>query len=201
MLGRFPWRREWLPTPVFLPEEFHGWRSLMGPSPWGHKESDTTEQLTFLDFPASSDGKESACNAGDLGSISGSGRFPGEGSGYALQYSCLKNPMDRGAWRAIGGLQRVKHAWAHTQSSYISWLLFKAVPQGHLRGCLPSLWFSIFRLCFSLFFSPEVHRVTFEARLSHLSLNSGLPGGTWNPTEVLEKQKEELRVNGTHPLR
>ena len=82
----------------------------MGPSPWGHKESNMTEQLTFLDFPASSDGKESACNAGDLGSISGSGRFPGEGSGYALQYSCLENPMDRGAWRAIGGLQRVKHA-------------------------------------------------------------------------------------------
>ena len=43
---KIPWRREWQPTPVFLPEEFHGQRSLAVYSPWGHKESDTTEQLT-----------------------------------------------------------------------------------------------------------------------------------------------------------
>ena len=47
-----------------------------------------------------SDGKESACNAGDLGSILGSGRSPGVGSGNPLQYSFLENLMDRGAWRA-----------------------------------------------------------------------------------------------------
>ena len=45
-------------------------------------------------------GKESTSNAGDLGSIPGSGRSPREGNGYPLQYSCLENPMDRGAWRA-----------------------------------------------------------------------------------------------------
>ena len=44
------------------------------------------------------DGKASAYNAGDLGSIPGSGRSPGEGNGNPLQYSCLENPMDRGAW-------------------------------------------------------------------------------------------------------
>ena len=47
-----------------------------------------------------SDGKESACNARDLGSIPGSGRSPGEGNGYPFQYSCLDNPMDRRAWQA-----------------------------------------------------------------------------------------------------
>ena len=47
-----------------------------------------------------SDGKEAACNAGDPGSIPGSGRSPGEGNGNPLQYSCLENPMDRGAWQA-----------------------------------------------------------------------------------------------------
>ena len=47
-----------------------------------------------------SDGKKSACNAGDLGSISGLRRSPGRGNGNPLQYSCLENPMDRGAWRA-----------------------------------------------------------------------------------------------------
>ena len=56
--------------------------------------------MTNEGFPGGSDGKESACNVGDLGSIPGSGRSPGEGNGYALQYSCLENPMDREAWWA-----------------------------------------------------------------------------------------------------
>ena len=54
--------------------------------------------LRRWDFPGGSDGKAYACNAGDLGSIPGSGRSPGEGSGTPLQYSRLENPMDRGAW-------------------------------------------------------------------------------------------------------
>ena len=52
-------------------------------------------------FPGISDGKESACNAGDPGLIPGSGRFSGEGNGYPIQYSCLENSMDRRAWQAI----------------------------------------------------------------------------------------------------
>ena len=55
------------------------------------------EPLGFLDSPA---GKESTCNVGDLGSIPGLGRSPGEGNGYPLQYSGLENSMDRGAWQA-----------------------------------------------------------------------------------------------------
>ena len=51
-------------------------------------------------FPGGSDGKESVCNAGDVGLIPGSGRFPGEEKGYPLQYSGLENPMERGAWQA-----------------------------------------------------------------------------------------------------
>ena len=54
-----------------------------------------------MGFPGGSDGKESACNAGDLGLTPGSGRSPGEGNDYLLQYSCLENFMDRGAWWAI----------------------------------------------------------------------------------------------------
>ena len=54
-----------------------------------------------MGFPASSDGKESTCNAGDWDSIPGLGRFPGKGNGYPLHYSCLENFMDRGAWWAM----------------------------------------------------------------------------------------------------
>ena len=50
------------------------------------------------DFPGGSDGKASVYNAGDPGSIPGLGRYPGEGNGNPLQYSCLENPMDRGTW-------------------------------------------------------------------------------------------------------
>ena len=53
-----------------------------------------------MGFPGGSDGKESANNAGDVGSVPGSGRSPGEGNGNVLQYSCLENPLDRGARQA-----------------------------------------------------------------------------------------------------
>ena len=57
-------------------------------------------QMLLWGFPGGSEVKASACNVGDLGLIPGSGRSPGEGKGNPLQYSCLENPMDRGAWWA-----------------------------------------------------------------------------------------------------
>ena len=62
-----------------------------------------------LGFPSSSDDKASACNAGDLGLIPGSGRSPGEGNGNPLQYSCLENFMDRGAQQAT--VHGVAESW------------------------------------------------------------------------------------------
>ena len=66
--------------------------------------------LLQLGFPGDSAGKESACNAGDLGSIAGSGRSPGEGNGKPLQYSCLENPWteEPGKLQSMGSL-RVRH--------------------------------------------------------------------------------------------
>ena len=64
--------------------------------------------LMYEDYPGGLDGKESACNAGDLGSIPGLGRSPGEGNGSPLQYSCLENPIDRGGLQSMGS-QRVRH--------------------------------------------------------------------------------------------
>ena len=71
-------RRQWHPTPVRLPGKSHRRRSLVGCSPWGHEELDTTKRLHF-DFSLS---------------------CIGEGSGNPLQCSCLENPRDRGAWWA-----------------------------------------------------------------------------------------------------
>ena len=71
-------RRQWHPTPVLLPGKSHGWRSLLGGSPWGRTESDTTERLHFH-FSLS---------------------CIGEGNGNPLQYSCLENPRDGTAWWA-----------------------------------------------------------------------------------------------------
>ena len=205
-------RRKWQPTPVPLPGKFHGLRSLIGYSPWGCKESDTTEWLHFhfqelakvtgeltkkfffiiiifnwrmialqccvafcqsttwishkymyvsslppteklfimiwlkpltglaaLDkddfmsgpqpsqtlrsgirdgfgwrkgFPCSSVSKESACSAGDPGSIPGLGRSPGEGNGNPLQYPCLENLMERSLVGCSPWGRRVRHDWA-----------------------------------------------------------------------------------------
>ena len=59
-----------------------------------------TFSYIYMSFPNGSDSKESACHAGDLGSIPGLGRFPGEGNGNPLQCSCLQNPRDGAAWQA-----------------------------------------------------------------------------------------------------
>ena len=65
--------------------------------------------IVFMGLPDDSDGKESACNAGDLGPIPGLGRSPGGGHGNPCQYCCLENPTDRGAWRAT--LHGVTKRW------------------------------------------------------------------------------------------
>ena len=92
------WRRQWHPTPVLLPGKSHGRRSLVGCSPWGCKESDTTERLPFH-FSLS---------------------CIGEGNGNPLQCSCLENPRDGGAWSAAvyGATQsRTRLKWLSSSSS------------------------------------------------------------------------------------
>ena len=97
-------RRQWQPILVLLPGKSHGWRSLVGCSPWGLKESDTTEQLHFH-FSLS---------------------YIGEGNGNPLQCSCLENPRDRGAWwAAIYGVaqSQTRLKWL-SSSSILQNLLF-----------------------------------------------------------------------------
>ena len=101
------WRRKWQHTPVFLPGESQGRRSLVGCRLWGHSVGHDWSDLAaaaaavvILGFPGGSEIKASACNTGDLRSIPGPGRSPGEGNGNPLQYYCLENSMDGGAWWA-----------------------------------------------------------------------------------------------------
>ena len=74
-----------------------------------------------MSVPGSSAGKESACNAGDPGSIPGSGRSPGEGNCYPLQYSGLENSMDRGAWGAI--VHGVAMSWTQLSNFHFQFVI------------------------------------------------------------------------------
>ena len=97
-------RRQWHPTPVLLPGKSHGRRSLVGCSPWGHWELDTTQRLHF-DFSLS---------------------CIGEVNGNPLQCSCLENPRDGGAWwAAVHGVaqSRTWQKWLSSSSKAFHWLV------------------------------------------------------------------------------
>ena len=101
------WRRQWHPTPVLLSGKSHRWRSLVGCSPWGHEELDTTGQLHFH-FSLS---------------------CIGEGNGNPLHCSCLENPKDGGAWwAAVYGVSQsqTRLTWLSSSSRagwyYCTWL-------------------------------------------------------------------------------
>ena len=81
---------------------------------------------SLLGFLGGSDGKASAYNAGDLGSIPGLGRSPGEGNGNPLQYYCLENPMDRGAWWATA------HGVSKSRTRLSDFISFQKTPRTDL---------------------------------------------------------------------
>ena len=114
------WRRQWHPTPVLLAGKSHGWRSLVGCSPWGRQESDTTERLDF-DFSLS-------CT--------------GEGNGNPLQSSCLENPRDGGAWwAAVYGVTQSRTQLKRLSSIHLPverWAGPLGSAQGHSRKTCPT---------------------------------------------------------------
>ena len=85
--------------------------------------SENQESLYWI--PGVSNSKESVCNVGDRGSISGSGTSPGEENGYSLQYSCQENSMDRGAWRAT--VHGVEKSWTWLSDFTLTTLLVPGV--------------------------------------------------------------------------
>ena len=117
---KIPWRRKWQPPPLFLHGKFHGQRNLAGYSPYGCKESDTTELtsvISLFGFPSGSDGKESACSVREMGLILWSGRSPREGNGYTLVFFSGES-MDRGSWQAtVHGVIK-SWTWLRTNMTY-----------------------------------------------------------------------------------
>ena len=143
------WRRQWHPTPVLLPGKSHGRRSLVGCSPWGREESDTTE-LLHLHF--------------SLLCI-------GEGNGNPLQCSCLENPRDGGAWWAA--VYGVTQSWTQ-----LKWLSSDIVTEAveHFFICLFAICISslvrfLFR-CFSLFLIGLFVFLLLKLRVSGYILNN-----------------------------
>ena len=91
------WRRKSQPSPILLPGNFHGWRSLVGYSPWGRKESYTSNFTFFLSVITF-----------------------GEGNGNALQCFCLENPMDRGTWWAtVYGVAKSQTHYSNPLFAYL----------------------------------------------------------------------------------
>ena len=118
------WRRQWHPTLVLLPGKSHGWRSLVGCSPWGRWESDMTERLHFH-FSLS---------------------CIGEGNDNPLQCSCLENPRDGGAWwAAVYGVAQSRTPLKRlSSSSSSSDLLICMMPvrnNSHQRHVIGLKWF------------------------------------------------------------
>ena len=115
------------------------WKSAKCLAIWGRKkdlkdlgQSAVLSPCGKSHYPGDSAGKESACNAGDLGLIPGLGRSPGEGNGYPLQYSGRENSMDRGAWRATvhEGRKESGTTFTHSLHCFIPCLGLRLLQQG-----------------------------------------------------------------------
>ena len=165
---------------------------------------ETNECIWKLGVLGGSDSKESACNAGDLGSIPGSGRSPGEGHGYPLQCSCLENPMDRGARRVtVHGVAK-----SQTRLKRLSTCCFILIlnTDGSITGAYWlcglrqvswSLWFSIlksvnlenFCLLRGLLHAGDS---ALCLELSHRSADANYPRGTGREQWVFRGQRDDF---------
>ena len=159
-------RRQWHPTPVLLPGKSHGWRSLVGCSPWGREESDTTERLHFH-FSLS---------------------CIGEGNGNPLQCSCLENPRDGGAqWAAVYGVAQSRTWLKQLSSSSSIWMSYRRKKQLFLRfgkAVGKERWVQRTRLC--TYFKAK------ETKISHTHTHLRITSwGTYccYPTLTMKKLK------------
>jgi len=136
------WRRQWHPTPVLLPGKSHGWRSLVGCSPWGRYESDTTERLPFH-FSLS---------------------CIGEGNGNPLQCSCLENPKDGGAWWASDYGVAQSRTRLKRRSSSGGRL---AISASLVAQTVNMAWFSLDTQVYTWFTRENIYKLLFHSQIYH----------------------------------
>ena len=154
----FERRRQWQPTLVLLPGKSHGWRSLVGCSPWGCEESDTTERFHFPFW---------------LSCI-------GEGNSNPLQCSWLENPRDSGAWwAAVYGVtqSRTRLKWLSSSSSSREEIRITLVAL--LQGIFPTQGLNPSLLHCRWFFTIWATRETMDRRALHLLFHSILTASLW----------------------
>ena len=140
-------------------------------------------------FPGGSDGKESACNSGDLALIPGSGRSPGEENRYPLQYSCLENPMDRGAWQAAihsvkKSRTRLKGLSMHVQGGWRSSIQSAKTRPGADGSSDHQLLIAKFRL--------NLKKVEKAMRPFRYDLNQSLTIIQWKGIDLIDRVPDEL---------
>ena len=130
----------------------------------------------LLGFPCGSDGKASSYNAGDLGLIPGSGRASGEGNGNPLQYSCLENPMDRGAWKAT--VHGVAKSWTQLSDFTSLSLLQKSMLIRFLHTFFWSTMYTslpiIYHFCFIKRASLDIYNAIWVQSSSWIFMTSPL---------------------------
>ena len=137
-----------------------------------------------LDFPDGSDCKMSAYHAGDLGSTPGLGRSPGEGNGNPLQYSCLENPMDRGAWWAT--VHGVAKSWLHFPFTIVCLFFYWSIDTV-CRGIVCFIYYYFIRAwknpgqvrCSGIVFEWTEERMILEWMLASTSAERALRGPEW----------------------
>ena len=155
-------------------EDGEGQKSLVCCNPWGHRESDQTERVNnkyktwsfvtgycqLWGFPRGSEVKAPACNPGDLGSIPELGRYPEEGNSNPLQYSCLENPMDGGAWWATVHRVAKNQTWLSDFTFTVSIMLSRFI---HIVASIGSSFF--FFLSYDI---PQYEHTTCYVSIHHL---------------------------------
>ena len=132
-VGKIPWKRKWQLTPVFLPGKSHGQRSLVGYSPWGRRELDTTQWLNnnivaiqgCIDFPGGASGKEPHCQEMQetwVGSLGGEDPLEEDTATHSSTLAWeIPWTEESGGLQSIGS-QRARHNWAHMHgSSWPAW--------------------------------------------------------------------------------
>ena len=180
---KIPWSRKWQPTPIFLPGESHGQRSLVGYIPWGHKELDMIE-VTYHSLTCGGVNIPNQCSGLTVFSLEKAmaphsstlawkipwteDLVPGEGNGNPLQCSCLENPRDGGAWWAA--VYGVMQSQTRLYTCIVAVIIWNRISS--ILSIKNKKYKTVFNLCLFLLLHTTYSVYSFSYTLTHFSLCS-----------------------------